>query len=412
MAFRIFETLKRSFYALKKKETLPSISSKSKGSYVISRPSLKSLQIAYLSYPPVFRAINIRTNEIMARGYELVSKNQEARKMVKRLFEKTNFDQVLQQAIIDTYVFGNGYIEKIFDGDEIVDFAIVHPTTMDFKRDGTGNIIFDEEGKPEGYVQTVGTEKVEIERKRIAHFVFHRVGDELLGISLIEPMYKTIQRIMNIDEGMAQAIWRLGFPFIHQKIGNETIRPTREEIEQAAAAIENLNAKSDITTPWYYDIKVIESKEMKGVDKYTDPFINLICSGSGVPKFILLGIGESTNKATAQEHSKHFRFSIESDQRKIKQIIEDQIIKDALIGWGFDPEEDMVYLEWNELLPEYDEAKVDKVIKLVASGLITKEEAREMLGLPPLEGERNEDNNTGVGSKPQDTKTRKTKKNR
>jgi hypothetical protein len=347
------------------------------------RAENKDLEFVYNRFPLVSRAIEIRANEMMARGFEIVTDKEAVKEELMQFLEENNFSILLHQACINTDLYGNGFIEIMYNKGEtdIAGLKLLHPKYIDVKRDTkTGLVLFDDMGVMQGYIQKVSTEQVELSTDQLMHFVFKRIGDEVLGHSIIEPALKTIERSMNIEEGIAQAIYRHGFPQFDISVGTENEPPNKSMIDDIATAVENLNSKNEFVHPFYEQIKVLESQTTRNFESYPQIFIKQIVSNFGVPEALILGTGESTNRATAMVQSRHFRAQIEAIQLIMKVEIEDKLFKKLkeLRGWSEVPR-----LEWNETMPEDETDKVGRVATLFDKNIVSRNEAREMLGLPP-----------------------------
>lgn len=349
---------------------------------------LEQFALIFKRYPLCFRGAIIRANEVIARGFEIVANDKEARATIISFINKTNLKNLIFQICIDTDVFGNSFLEVIYSKNrrEVADLAIIHPATMDFLRDSRQRIVFNENGKPRGFIQKSAAKRIEFEADQIAHFAFIRIGDELLGISLFEPALATIKRAMNIEEGIAQAIYRHGFPQFFIQIGNDNNPPTKKMIDDVASTVEDLNVKNEYVAPYYFDIKILEPSSTRSFDAYSKHFIDQIIADLGIPKPILMGTGEGTNKATADVQSRHFRAQIETMQSIIKYIIEEKVFKKIA---ELNQLKEVPKLEWNEVLPEEESAKIARIATVFEKGMANLKEVREMLRLPYIKNSEN-----------------------
>jgi hypothetical protein len=350
------------------------------------------LEDAMKTWAIIFRAINQRADLIIANGFKIVSESDKARESVLKFIKRINNGQAQGSAflnlirgwIIDTDVFGNGYLELQYNSgkNDIIGLSPIHPKTIDFKRD-RGKIILDQSGMPVSYEQDVNGKKKDIPIEKVAHLKFNVLGDEFLGYSTIEPMYQQLLWLANIQEGIATATKRAGWPLHDITVGTADDPATQKDLDEAEKAAKNLNAASSYVHSHLFKTKIVESSITKNFVNYPDPFVNMIVAATGIPRFILLGIGEGTNRATAQVLSKHLRPMIQSLQMKTKLEVERQIFRRYLELQGI---EDMAYIEWNEALPEEAESvarRLNVLSKTVFTeqSVISKEEAREMLGL-------------------------------
>jgi len=287
---------------------------------------------------------------------------------------------------IDTDWSGNGYWEKRYNKKaELINLDPVHPLHLDFKRWPNNKIIF-YLGKPYAYHQKVEQKERDIEPYRIAHLRYNSIGDELLGISTLEPLFKTLQRLMNIEEGIAQGIVRHGTPLHDIIVGDEAHPPTKEMLDNAADEVKGLNYMTEYVHPPWYRVQLIESFSLGKASKYVDPFVDNIVSATGIPKFMLLGKGEETNKAVAQQILRGLNMTIEPLQQSLKLMFEKEVLFPLMKYHNVDG---CPYIQWNEILPEESTDPVKKLellskIAINNKPLLTWEEAREIAKLPSL----------------------------
>lgn len=348
----------------------------------VNRPRFKDLELVYLRFPIASRGIEIRANDFIARGYEIVCKDAKAKKELEEFLEDNQFDRLIHQAVINTDLYGNGYIEIIFNGDktDVRGLKVLHPKFIDLQRTAkTGMVLFKKDGTIKGFVQNLGTSKTDLRPDQMMHFVFKRLGDEVLGHSILEPCLKTIERCMNIEEGIAQAIFRHGFPQFDISVGDEANPPTPEMIDEIADKVQDLNSKNEFVHTFYQKISVLESRTAKDFSTYPQVFIRQVVACLGVPEPLILGTGEDTNKSTADVQIKHFAIQISALQHIVKLELEDKLFKlmAKLRGW-----KDIPKLEWNETLPQDENDKISRVSTLFEKQIITRNEARELIGLP------------------------------
>ena len=350
----------------------------------IKDPDSKQLQFVYLNYPLANQGVNVISYECVARGFQIVHESEEVVKETEKFLDDVNYSQKLGDLIVNTLVFGDGFFEIVVDEDNktISDLVLLDSTVVDFKRDVNGNIIFDDEGNIKGYIQKAGgrlEDNIEFSPNEIAHFVFFSLRGRRKGISHLMPILRSVVHAMNVETSVAQAIYRHGFAQYDIAVGNEFKRPSTAQIDDVASAVEDLQARNEYVHSDDIKVSILEAKNTRNYDKYADAFIRNIVSGMGVPEPLLLGTGESSNKATADVQSRHFRSMIEMLQNKISSVVEDKIFSKLaeLKGWTEIPK-----IEWNEVLPEEESAKVARVASLVQVGIVSIPEAREMLGLP------------------------------
>jgi hypothetical protein len=349
------------------------------------------LYILYRREPKIFRALNARANLAVSRGFKIIPKNDKQKKIVKNFLSKlhptdpvTYLVDMFRRLSIDTDWSGTGFWEKIYSKNaELIGFDIVHPLHMDFKRDTRGNIIFFG-NLPYAWHQKVDNRERDVELHRIASLKYNLVGDEFLGMSTIEPMFNSSHRLLNIEEGIAQGVFRHGTPLHDITVGDESHSPNPEMLDAASQEVKGIGYMTEYIHPPWYRVQLIESFSLGKASKYVDPFIDNLVAATGIPRFIILGKGESTNKAVATQILRAINMTIEPLQQKLKLFFEKEILLPLMDFYG---EKSCPFIQWNEILPEEQSdpiKKLDLLTKMAVGGkpLITWNEAREIAKLP------------------------------
>lgn len=296
---------------------------------------------------------------------------------------------------IDTDIFGQGYWEKLFrpagtiekplpvaNAKEFNGISPIHPIHFDFKREFIGGKISFKNGRPEAYRWKKDQEGYDVELDRVAHLIYNRVGDEVLGMSLIEPMYKTAERFMKIEEGIAQSVLT-HMPLYDVIVGDESRPATKEMIDETAEEIEGLNYKSEFVHPHWIRVSQTEAYSLGKSAALLQPYLTGIASTTGVPEFILLGRGEGTNKATAMAMEKFIFQTIMPLQQADAMFIEEEIFMPLM---RLNKIKGIPLIEWNDITPQdaFEAAgTVARLSGVMIDGkrIITYEEAREIAGL-------------------------------
>jgi len=240
---------------------------------------------------------------------------------------------MLRDLWIDTEIFGTGFWDPLWDKKKMnyLGFKKIHPISIDLLREHgeATKVKLDKSGNPVGWLQEIENKKKELLFKDIAFLTFTTIGDEVLGLSRLEPIYKTIWRLMNIEEGIATAIFRHGFPLYDIQVsgGMEGKPPTKEQLDNAAKEVKGLNYKSEFIHPPNYKVKLLEAFSIGKGEDYTSNFIELISSVSSLPRFLLMGTAKELSRASAQELLKMVKPGLVIAQDKLKLWFEEQILK-------------------------------------------------------------------------------------
>ena len=368
----------------------------------------KELEILYRNSWAVFKALNVRANLLSARGLKVIFKTEKAKKVTEEMLKRMHPSRPMEM-LQDSFrrrslcadIFGNGFDELLFtpkpiekkpalvaDATDLLGWTPMHPMNTDFIRENFDSAIELEERKPKGYVWRFdplqeSDSGVELEIERVGHLKYNVLADELLGMSTIEPMFKTAERLMKIEEGVTQGILTHGNPLHDVIVGDEAHPPTKPMIDDTAKAVQGLNTKSEYVHPPWIRVGQIESFSLGKSPNYMQPFITAIAACTSVPEFILLGRGEGTNKATAQAMINFVTQEIMPLQNAQALYFEEQILAPLM---EINKIEEIPKIEWNEVLPRNpnDYANIIKVFSELMRNdnpVVSGEELREMGGL-------------------------------
>jgi len=346
------------------------------------KKTTKQLFTLYLTNQFVARAINIRADTIISKGYEIVGEDEKGVKACKELIEKSGGKNLFWQVAVNSYIAGDGFLEKVYNlkGNKILGLKHVHPLTLSFKKDEkTGRIIIDSKTKqPVGYVQHYldknGKEvEKDVDKKLIAHMKFNTLGDEFTGLSIIQPGYSTIVRLMNMEYSAAEAAIKAANPLI---VGIcNTKSPS--QIALWGHILGRINGRDQIFVP--QDMKIeFMSPGNQNFNEYAAYFLDAVVATFGVPKSVLLGESDNSNRAEGVVLTRHFYTSIASDQQSLSDFFYN-IFKEYGELQGFEAPR-LVFGD----VAEDASLMARSALELFGSGIITLNEAREMIGLRTL----------------------------
>ncbi len=366
----------------------------------------KLLEIMYRNHWLVKKCINVRANMLSFRGLKIVCESDEAQKAIDEFLKKMHptrpmlaLQNSFRNRSINCDIFGNAFDELLYlpigtkknpadpkKATDLIGFTPIHPINLDFKRDVTGEKIIFKNNVPEGWSfkkDPTSVDQIDLPLDRIAHLKYNVIGDELLGMSSIEPVYKTGERSLKIEEGITQGILTHGNPLHDLIVGDEAHPPTKKMIDNVSNEVKGLNTMSEYVHPPWIRVGQIESFSLGKSPNYLQPFITAICANFEVPEFIALGRGEGTNKATAQAMINFIHQTIEPLQQAQALYFEEQILAPLMKIKNID---EVPMIEWNEILPS-SPIELAAAINTLSQTFINKkciityEEARELLNL-------------------------------
>ena len=347
------------------------------------RKTVRQLFILYLSNQFVARAVNVRADTLVSKGYKIIGNDEKGIKACTELIENSGGLNLFWQLSVNTDIAGDGFLEPIYNlkGTKIVRLKHVHPLTLNFKSDKkTGRILIGKDKQPVGYVQHYINEKgVEVERPipkdRIRHFKFNTLGDEFTGLSVIQPGYDTIVRLMNMEYSAAEAAIKTANPMWVGKCNTKS----PHQIAQWGLILGKINGQDQLFIPEGMELEM-KSPGKQNFNEYAEYFLNAVVACFGVPKGVLLGGGSgSTQSNRAQDIvlTRHFYNLIRSNQRYMQDFF-NEIFKEYAKANGFEEPKLMF-----EDVAEDANLMAESSIKLFEVGIIDREEARMMIGLEP-----------------------------
>lgn len=359
--------------------------------------TLDDLKTAYLLTAVANRAIRVRANFMLSRDYNIEYPDKRSEKIIteflknvkKNDFWNLDLKSILRQYAIDTDVFGNGYRHLVLNKAQTkyVKLAPRHPLYMDLQRDDPKDEIkLDEYGLPVGYAYTSKDEvnPTPFGREEIAHLVFETLGDEFLGISILQPAFKTIERLTNIEFGTAQALYKHGFPTVKASIGDERHPPTQDDIDDALTQLKGVMSQSEYAHPYWQEIETLDPKFPAKIDTILRYFAAQVVMATDVPAFLILGEERVATRSTADKLFVSLFRSLEFPQDRIKSMVENQIFRPVLDKEDCDSQPELV---WSEKTFPLDPDIANKILKLsnvIIEGrpIISWKEARGWLKLP------------------------------
>lgn len=314
----------------------------------IARVPMSELELTYLHNPTIFNGINKIVQTIMSAEHELICPD----KKVKTYFENflanlgnsgadISWEDLLSQIYKFQCIYGKSFTENIFNKkhNRIVDWDLIDPKKMDYAKDSSQLIALDKYGKPIGYTETLPynydspaqelppiiTNRITLPPNglfmypdQVAQIKLFTIGDGFYPIGLIEPIYTTSLRKLNIEEAMANAIWRHGFPIILAAVGDMNHEPTPQQIKSLLSKVKDINYKQEMAVPYYYDLKILESKKSEKLREHLEYFREQEIAGLGIPKPFATGGGEacySEDTMTFTENGWKYHYEIEKDEK-------------------------------------------------------------------------------------------------
>lgn len=247
-------------------------------------------------------------------------------------------------------------------------------------------VLINEFGDIEGYEYFAGDEQVKLPAERVLHFAYGRIGNSPYGYSFVHQAYNAIVLKKKLELMSAILAYKMGHPLLHAKVNNPAMIPEVEKVlsnrvqtNYSPQFVEDQIAiVNQIITDDAVDIQVLESKlDLAGLVEMIKYLQTQIDKALKVPK-IFYGEPEGSNRATSYTQLKTFSLFLQSIRAQIKEELEAKLI--PLLGID-------VEIVFDEITIDEEFAWGDLAVQLFQAGIIDTNEARELIGFPPIERE-------------------------
>lgn len=349
------------------------------------KKTVRQLYILYLTNQFVSRAINVRADTLISRGHNIVGEDEEGVKACEELIENSGGTNLFWQTSVNTDIAGDGFLEKIYNQkkNKILELKHVHPLTLSFKKDKFEKILVDKNNEPIGYVQHYLDKKglnttKDVSKEVIQHLRYNTLGDEFTGISAAQSGYNTIVRLMNMEYSAAESAVKIANPIIVGKCNTKS----PSQIALWGQVLGNINGQDQIFIPDGMELSTLAPGN-QNFSEYADYFLNAVVASFGVPKGVLLGdTGGSGNRAEGIVLTRHF-YSLVRSLQKYQEDFFNKIFAEYGKIAGFKPPKLMF-----DDIAEDATLMAESAIKLLTAGIISVDEAREMIGLESSTGKK------------------------
>lgn len=342
------------------------------------KKSVRDLFILYLTNQFVNRAVNVRADTLISRGYKILGSDKKGVDACIKLIEDSGGINLFWQLSTNTDIAGDGFLEKIYNKSKtkIMKLKHVHPLTLRFKTNlMTGKIIVDSKGNPVSYEQVSvdkdGKEETkDVPLEVIEHLRFNTLGDEFTGISSLQSGYSTIVRLMNMEYAAAQSAIKIANPII---VGTANSK-SPAQIAQWGQILGKISGRDQVFIPEGMTLSLLSPGQQNFTD-YAGYFLDAVVATFGVPRAMLLGESGGGNRAEGIVLQRHFYSVIRSNQRYVQDFF-NKIFKEYAEIYGFEAPT----LEFPDVAEDAD-INAKSAIELFNSGIIDRNEARAMIGL-------------------------------
>lgn len=351
---------------------------------------------------------------IWKEGWDIVSENDIA---VDYLLERIDymeiamgktFDDLLIEITDQLVKFGNVFIAlsrgdlrpyfpgRIYtkeDQDPIVGYYVVPAETMEIRRD--------KYNRPIRYRQRVDdrlngfyTQKrnPSWSPKEMIHLYVDKKPGHAFGTPFIVSVIDDIIALRQMEEDIQNLVHKELFPLYKYKVGTPEHPAEPDEIDMAAAELNNLRSDGGLVLPDRHDVDVIGANATAlDATGYLRHFVNRVCSGLGLSPHHLGIMEESGNRAVTDRLDIALYDKVKTYQRYLSGSIRLKIFNDILAEGGFDPithpdvsgESDRCEFRFREIDVDTQVKKENHILQKWSNNTITLEEVRLALNYDP-----------------------------
>lgn len=337
------------------------------------RPDFKTLDTAYRTIGIVHATVDWYADATMAEGYETeADESQKAQKQVVDDFAaQVNLDELLHETTKQVVLYGNCYWELVGDDEDIVilDPALIEPVRKKSNPWEIEHYLMKAQNKP----------AKKLNPDTIIHFKFDVADYELYGIGLIEPNDSLIALGKNVESYLDLLLKRYATAPLHVKVGSEQFPASISELSTFSNSLKSRKYDSEWVTNHLIDINPVNVESGRLRYEYFLTYINdEMYAGLNAP---LMPYLRNATEASARAMLAAADRKVKSIQRFLKRIVEFRVFRPLCGNTGYYPK-----LSFEPVEERGKKELVEELIMLSSSGIITVDEAREELGMKPMEG--------------------------
>lgn len=175
----------------------------------------------------------------------------------------------------------------------------------------------------------------QFDKDKVFQLMFDTLGDEPLGISLVQFLHLTIKYLIGMERGGAQT--QINFGFNKWKANTPFSDPV--QMRQFAQSLARINTDAVVVLPKDIELDNIQPGKTDFADVHPI-YLRLIAMRLGIPMPLLIQDGTSTNKSTIQEQRIDMYDDFIADELTIEMVINEAFFKSTQIRWkDLKPEE-------------------------------------------------------------------------
>ena len=351
---------------------------------------------AYLNEPLTRKGIYKRSHDTFERWLRVDTEEEKIRVIFRELEDRLDLKNKLIDLLKNSMIYGVGYLEIVYENDtepadqeppktRIIGLEPIDPKTIspvfqnNPEKEDYGELVYYQQD-----VVGVQSKKIRLHPMRIIEFKYDTFGDGRRCIGIIEPMLYVIEAKITLDKASGRIPKKVISQIITATLKGDTV--TQELLDEWAKAFKSMEEVGRFVTPELVEVDIKEGGTALDIKPYSEHLIYQISGGVGVPYTVLLGSGAGT-LSTAETNLRDYYNDLRDLQVRFTPIIKRLLNWELEIGGIDNGEYDII---WNEIFAdEKSEAdilaqKARAIDMLMANGVISINEARELIGVDPL----------------------------
>lgn len=297
-----------------------------------SETLMKRNEVLYRLDPLVWAGVNKLSRLIASPRVFFTGQNGQEVLEMEMFIDRIGLRVLLPTLIKDIFIYGYGVAEIIRDETgKIARLAQIDPKTLDYIRiERTKYIARNTDGSIKGYVQNItGQEPKEFEPKNILILRFYLLGEESLGMTPLEPIYKTSWIKLNLEEALGEAIYRHGYPIYWYKLGSpeaeeKGFEVTPDKIKEAKEIMKDMASANEMILPWWITPGKLDTKsQIAQIADFLQYLSAEIMAGFEMPK--IYGTTTSNVQGNVAQESLDFEKTIKTMQEILTEELENQL---------------------------------------------------------------------------------------
>lgn len=228
--------------------------------------------------------------------------------------------------------------------------------------------------------------------ERVIHLFFDRKPGRAFGTPFLSNALDDIVALRQMEEDIQNLVHRELFPLYKYIIGTADQPAEPEEIDKAAAEIENLRAEGGLILPYRHNVEVVGSAQQAlDATAYVNHFKERVAIGLGLAPHHLGMTMNGGNRSMSERLDTALYDRIKQFQKQFAEMIRLHIFNELLFEGGFDPVKnpyesdisDRCYFKFAEIDVDTQVKKENHVIQKYVNSVISLKEARSELGIDP-----------------------------